>query len=41
LSFVRSNKKLDIGFMGDEERINVCLSRARKGIIIVGDIRMF
>ncbi|WDZ54909.1 serine/threonine-protein kinase [Paenibacillus polymyxa] len=39
-SIVRSNKKRDIGFLKDYRRLNVALSRARKLLLIVGDLDM-
>lgn len=36
-SVVRSNKDKQIGFLADERRLNVALSRARDLLIIVGD----
>jgi serine/threonine protein kinase len=36
-STVRSNENSNVGFLDSDKRINVALSRARKGLIIVGD----
>jgi len=36
-STVRSNDNSRVGFLDSDKRINVALSRARKGLIIVGD----
>ena len=36
-SVTRSNKKGEIGFLRDTERLNVALSRGRVGLVIVGD----
>lgn len=36
-SITRSNKKGEIGFLRDEARLNVALSRGRVGLVIVGD----
>jgi hypothetical protein len=36
-SLVRSNNNGDIGFVGDKNRINVLLSRARHGMILIGN----
>lgn len=36
-SLVRSNKKGSVGFLGEPERINVLLSRARHGLIMLGN----
>ena len=36
-SVTRSNKKGEIGFLRDAERLNVALSRGRVGLVIVGD----
>lgn len=37
-SLVRSNANGDIGFTGDPNRINVLLSRARHGMILIGNL---
>lgn len=37
LSLVRSNGRGDIGFLRESERVNVMLSRARHGMIIIGN----
>lgn len=36
-STVRSNEHAKVGFLDSDKRVNVALSRARKGLIIVGD----
>lgn len=36
-SFVRSNEKAEVGFLGDIRRTNVAMTRARKKLIMVGD----
>ncbi len=36
-STVRSNEGAKVGFLDSDKRVNVALSRARKGLIIVGD----
>lgn len=41
LSLTRSNERFDIGFMADSRRINVSLSRAKNGLILVGNVLMF
>lgn len=37
LSAVRSNYKKSIGFVDDVNRLNVALTRAKKGVVIVGN----
>ena len=37
LSLVRSNSKKQIGFLRDERRLNVAVSRARRCCIVIGD----
>lgn len=37
ISLVRSNKKGEIGFLGDTRRMNVALTRARKKLVLIGD----
>lgn len=38
MSCVRSNAKKKIGFLSDARRMNVALTRARCGLILVGDV---
>ncbi|KIJ59315.1 hypothetical protein HYDPIDRAFT_140803 [Hydnomerulius pinastri MD-312] len=40
-SLTRSNKSNTIGFMDSPERLNVLLSRARNGLILIGNSRTF
>lgn len=37
ISFVRSNERSEVGFLGDIRRTNVAMTRARKKLIMVGD----
>lgn len=37
ITFVRSNEKSEIGFLGDIRRTNVAMTRARKKLLMVGD----
>lgn len=39
VSLVRSNTRRDIGFLREAERVNVMLSRARHGLILLGDLQ--
>ncbi|KAH8814469.1 P-loop containing nucleoside triphosphate hydrolase protein [Flagelloscypha sp. PMI_526] len=40
-SLTRSNERKDIGFMAAPERVNVLLSRARLGLILIGNVDTF
>ena len=37
ISLVRSNDEGEIGFLGDERRMNVAMTRARKKLVMFGD----
>ncbi len=37
ISLVRSNDKGEIGFLKDERRLNVAMTRAKKKLVMVGD----
>ena len=41
VTLTRSNDKGDIGFMSSPERLNVLLSRARNGLILIGNAETF
>ena len=41
ISLTRSNKAGDIGFLSSPERLNVLLSRARNGMILIGNANTF
>ncbi|RYC61801.1 hypothetical protein CHU98_g4418 [Xylaria longipes] len=41
VSLTRSNENGDIGFMSSPERLNVLLSRARNGLILIGNAETF
>ena len=38
LSTVRSNRKHNVGFLSDWRRMNVAITRAKSGLIVVGDV---
>ena len=39
ISCVRANARAELGFLRDARRLNVALTRARDGLIVVGDSR--
>ena len=41
ISLTRSNARGDIGFLSSPERLNVLLSRARNGLIMIGNTKTF
>lgn len=41
LSLVRSNDESEIGFLNDKKRLNVAITRCRKGLIVIGDAENF
>lgn len=40
-SLTRSNPRGDIGFMALPQRLNVLLSRARDGLVLIGNVETF
>lgn len=41
LSLVRSNSEGEIGFLRDRKRLNVAITRCKKGLVIIGDSQNF
>ena len=37
ISLVRSNEQGEIGFLSDERRMNVALTRAKRKLVVIGD----
>ena len=37
ISLVRSNESGEIGFLSDERRMNVALTRAKRKLVVIGD----
>ena len=37
ISMVRSNAEGEIGFLGDQRRMNVAMTRAKRKLIVIGD----
>ncbi|MCW3084595.1 MAG: DNA-binding protein [Bacteroidetes bacterium] len=41
ISLVRSNDRMEIGFLSDTRRMNVALTRAKKKLVVIGDSATF
>eukprot|EP00049_Salpingoeca_infusionum_P003306 m.65400 g.65400 ORF g.65400 m.65400 type:complete len:843 (-) comp12055_c0_seq1:223-2751(-) len=41
LSMVRSNDRMEYGFLGNRNRMNVAISRAKEALVVVGNMDMF
>lgn len=41
LSLVRSNSECELGFLNDRKRMNVALTRCKRGLVVVGDAQNF
>ena len=39
LSLVRANEREEIGFLSDIRRLNVAITRAKRKLIIIGDVK--
>lgn len=37
MSLVRSNEKREVGFLSEERRLNVAMTRAKRQFVVVGD----
>ncbi|KAG2210293.1 hypothetical protein INT47_003278 [Mucor saturninus] len=39
ISMVRSNKRGEVGFLAEKRRLNVAMTRAKRHLVVIGDIR--
>ncbi|KAM0680757.1 hypothetical protein GINT2_001030 [Glugoides intestinalis] len=41
LSLVRSNEESEIGFLQDKKRLNVAITRCKRGLVVIADVQNF